>query len=240
MLDGSGGFSVALLSAFWLGLLTSISPCPLATNIAAISYLAKNVGAPFVAIERGLLYTIGRSFAYIVLAMFFVKSAVASPRFAQVFQQVMTVVIGPLLIVIACFLFEWIRLPSFSLLAASERFQKWAGNSGRLGAILLGIVFALSFCPVSAGLFFGTLIPVAIQSQSVSLVPALYGFGTAIPVVVFALVVVFSASSLAKIFNLVSAVEKWARYATGTVFVVVGLFLTWRSLPFYVEWLGSK
>lgn len=240
MLEGSGGLGFALLSALWLGVLTSISPCPLATNIAAVSFLAKHVGSPLIAVQRSVVYTVGRSLAYVVLAMIFVKSALASPQVAQIIQQTMSVVIGPLLILIACFLFEWVRLPTFSLVGATERLQKWAARSGSVGALLLGIVFALSFCPVSAGLFFGTLIPLAIQTESVLLVPTLYGLGTALPVVVFALIVVFSASSLAKVFNMMSHVEKWARYATAIVFVCVGIFLVGRSLPFYAEWLGVK
>ncbi|MGC8740151.1 MAG: aromatic aminobenezylarsenical efflux permease ArsG family transporter [Candidatus Sumerlaeaceae bacterium] len=235
-----GTSCLILATALWVGILTSISPCPLATNIAAMSYLAKHVGAPRMAVERGVLYSVGRTLAYIILAVIFVKSALSSPRVAQVIQKVMSVVIGPLLIFIACFLLEWVRLPSFSLVGESERIQKWAERSGNLGALLLGFVFALTFCPVSAGLFFGTLIPLALQTQSVFFVPALYGLGSAMPVVAFALVLVFSAASLGKIFNVMTHVEKWARTITAVVFFLVGLFLMWRSLPFYVEWLGIR
>lgn len=237
-LPGSGALALAVLTAFWVGIITSISPCPLATNIAAMSYLAKHVASPGSAVKRGILYSVGRSFAYIILAIVFVKSALASPRVAQLIQQVMSIVIGPLLILIACFLFEWIRIPSFSFVSANEKFQAWAERSGQFGALSLGFVFALTFCPVSAGLFFGTLIPLAIQTQSVFFVPTLYGIGTALPVVAFSLIIVFGASSVAKAFNVMTHVEKWARYTTAVVFILVGLFLIWRSLPFYAEWLG--
>lgn len=229
------GMAVALISALWAGILTSMSPCPLATNIAAMSYLAKHVSKPWLAIERGVVYALGRSLAYIGLAGIFVKSALATPHLAQIIQRTMSLVIGPLLIVIALFLIEIIRFPSFSLANPGEKFRMWAERSGSLGALALGVVFALTFCPVSAGLFFGTLIPVAIQHSSVLWIPTFYGVGTALPVIVFAIAIIFGARSVGKMFNLLTHVEKWARYATAVVFVLVGFYLMWRAFPLYVQ-----
>jgi cytochrome c biogenesis protein CcdA len=235
----SGPFLVAVFSAFWVGILTSISPCPLATNIAAMSYLAKEVGKPRLAVQRGLIYAVGRSAAYIALAAIFVKSALASPRLAQSLQTIMSVLIGPLLILVALFLLEVIRLPSFALASGGERVQTWVKKAGSAGALVLGFLFALSFCPVSAGLFFGTLIPLSLQTESVFVLPFLYGVGTALPVVGFSLVIVFGAHNLSRVFNVLTHVEKWARYVTAAVFILVGLFLIWRSWPLYLQWLGG-
>jgi cytochrome c biogenesis protein CcdA len=236
MMEG-GSFLLALLSSLWFGILTSISPCPLATNIAAMSFLAQHVGHPTRALVRGVLYAVGRCTTYIGLSAIFVGGILASPRLAQYIQQYMTVLIGPLLIVVALFLLNVIRFSGFSL-GANSTVQKLAERSVLVGPFLLGAVFALSFCPVSAGLFFGTLIPLSLQWQSVLWLPLLYGIGTALPVIAFAFVIIFSARSLGKVFNVLSHVEKWARIVTGVVFLLVGAYLTWRSVPFFSQWLG--
>ena len=228
----------SVVSAGWVGILTSISPCPLATNVAAISYLAKHVGKPILAVERGLVYMLGRSTAYIVLAGIFVKSAYASPRLAQGIQQTMSILIGPLLIIVALFLLEIVRFSNLSLAKPSDKFQRWAERSGSVGAFALGFVFALTFCPVSAGLFFGTLIPIALQQGSVLLVPVTYGVGTALPVMAFGVAVLFSARHVGRIFNVLTHIEKYARYVTALVFLLVGLYLIWRAWPLYLQWFS--
>jgi threonine/homoserine/homoserine lactone efflux protein len=92
--------------------------------------------------------------------------------------------------------------------------------------LLLGVVFALSFCPLSAALFFGSLIPLAIRNGSRVLLPSLYGVGTALPVFAFALVIALGARSLATVFRRLTQVERVARWATGAVFVGVGIYLS--------------
>jgi cytochrome c biogenesis protein CcdA len=217
------GILVAAGSALWLGVLTSISPCPLATNIAAISYISKGLGSPGRVFITGALYTIGRTLTYLALAALLLASVLSIPQISNFLQTYMNKLLGPVLILVGMFLLGWLHL-NFSVSvgggALEDRFQSW----GVWGAALLGMLFALSFCPVSAALFFGSLIPLALQHQSSVSLPALYGIGTGLPVLVFAILIAAGAQSVSKAFNRLTQVEKWARIITGIVFVVVGIY----------------
>ena len=221
------GFAIALASALWLGILTSISPCPLATNIAAISFISRKVNSPGYILLTGVLYTIGRSVAYVALAVLLVGSVLCVPSVAQWLQQYMHKLLGPILIVVAIMLLDML---SFSTKGngLGQWCQQRAEKFGLAGAFLLGVIFALSFCPVSAALFFGSLIPLSIEHSSGVVLPLVYGVGTAIPVFGFGMVMAVGANSLAKAFNKVTQFEVWARRITGVVFVVVGVYFTLR------------
>jgi len=102
--------------------------------------------------------------------------------------------------------------------------QARADRAGIWGAGLLGILFALSFCPVSAALFFGSLVPLAVTHNSAVLMPGLYGLGTALPVVFFSILLAFSAHRLSRAFNMLTRFERWARKITGALFLLVGIW----------------
>lgn len=219
---------LAVVSALWLGLLTSISPCPLATNIAAVSFVGARVGPPRTALAAGALYTAGRTLAYVVLGAGAVWGLMSLVEVSAFLQGPAHKALGPLLIVVGLML---LGVFSFDLgggrLAASMqgRVERW----GLWGALPLGVVFALAFCPVSAALFFGSLLPLAVSERSPLLLPAVYGLGTAVPVAVFAVLVAFGVSWLGRAFEKVGTFEKWARRVTGVIFVAVGIYETLRS-----------
>lgn len=218
-------YLLSLTSALWLGILTSISPCPLATNIAAISYIGKRVRRPAVVLTTGLLYTLGRAVAYLALGILIVSSVLSTPALARFLQQYMNKILGPVLIVTGLFLLEILHfsIPGFNL---GSRMQSAADKWGAWGAFPLGVIFALSFCPVSAALFFGSLIPVALKYGSGIVVPTVYGIGTALPVFVFAVLIAFGARSLGNVFNRITQIEKWARRITGVIFILVGIYFS--------------
>jgi cytochrome c biogenesis protein CcdA len=216
---------VSLGSALWLGILTSISPCPLASNVAAISYVGRGVGRPRRVLLAGLLYSLGRALAYVLLGMLVVSSLLSVPSVSFFLQERMNQVLGPLLIVIGIGLVGWLRLPLPSW-NWSQKIQQRAASSGVAGAGLLGILFALSFCPVSAGLFFGALVPLAVQAHSRVAVPAIYGLGTGLPVVVFAVLLVMGAQWIGRAFQVMTRIERAARPVTGGIFILAGLYLT--------------
>jgi len=215
------GLLLAALSALWLGILTSISPCPLATNIAAISYIGRRVGSPRQVLLSGLLYTAGRTLAYVAVAALIVGGLLYKADVAAVLSRYMNRFLGPILILVGIVLLRLVEL-SFRGFAPGEGTQRRVEAMGAWGAGLLGILFALAFCPVSAALFFGSLITLALQSQSSVLLPTLYGVGTAVPVVAVALVLAFSAQSVGKVFHRLTQFELWARWATGALFVLIG------------------
>jgi len=212
-------------SALWLGILTSISPCPLATNIAAVSFLSKRITHPIMVFISGLAYTLGRMLAYAALGCIIINSLLSVPQAAQFLQKYMARILGPLLIVVGFFLLELItiRLPVITL---SEKHRNRLVESGAPGAFILGIIFALAFCPVSAALFFGSLIPLALNSKAGTLLPFMYGAGTGLPVVVFAVAMALGVVSLSRWFNRISKLEYYTRRITGVIFILAGLYYT--------------
>jgi cytochrome c-type biogenesis protein len=220
---------IGITSALWLGILTSISPCPLATNIAAISYIGRRVSSTRQVFLSGLLYTLGRTVAYLALGILLVASILSIPQLSMFLQKYMNKLLGPILILVAMFLLNMIQV-NFSTGSMSQKMQKRVDSLGIWGAGLLGIVFALSFCPVSAALFFGSLIPLSIKYDSSITLPAIYGVGTALPVIVFAVIIALSAQSVGRAFNRLTQIEWWARRITGLLFLVVGIYYSLRFI----------
>lgn len=218
-------FAIAAISAVWLGILTSVSPCPLATNITAISFVGRRAGSTRKVLFAGLLYTLGRALVYTVLGVLLVSSLLSAPMLSATLQSWMNRLLGPLLVLVGMVMLGLLRLPNFGR-GAGKGLQDRAERWGILGALALGCLFALSFCPVSAALFFGSLLPLAIRQNSGFVLPFLYGIGTALPVVGFALVLAFGAERLGRIFRQVSRLEQWMRMATGVVFICVGIYFS--------------
>ncbi len=219
------GLILAAASAFWLGVLTSISPCPLATNIAAISFIGRRLESPRRVLIGGLLYTLGRAVAYAVLGALLVASLLNAPVLSHVLQKYLNQILGPLLIVIGMFLLE---LLSFGGGGGGwlAKFQERVARHGLWGALLLGVLFALSFCPISAALFFGSLIPLAVAHESGILLPLVFGVGSGVPVLITSLVVVLGVKSVGSTFRWMTGFERWARRITGVIFILVGVYLT--------------
>ncbi len=219
----SEGIVAAGLSAVWLGVLTSISPCPLATNIAAVSFISKTVEAPRHIMVRGLLYTLGRILAYSILGIILTAGILTVFDTATALQKWMNPLLGFILIVVGLVLLDLIPLPSFSTRLSAEHSTKLA-KGGPAGALALGLLFALSFCPVSAALFFGSLIPLALQSKSSFLIPSLYGAGTALPVLGFAFAFGFGLTSVGRAFNRLTRIGIWVKRLTAIIFISVGCY----------------
>jgi len=216
---------IGLGSALWLGILTSISPCPLATNIAAISFIGRKVDRPGYVFLTGILYTAGRAATYVVLGILLVTSLLSMPVVSYWLQKYMNKLLGPILIIVAMMLLGMLQ---FSTKGSNigQWCQQHAEKFGLAGAFVLGVVFALSFCPVSAALFFGSLIPLSVQHSSGILLPLIYGVGTALPVFCFGMLIATGAKSLASAFQKVTQFELWARRITGIVFLLIGIYFT--------------
>jgi len=214
---------IAIVSAFWLGILTAISPCPLATNITAISFISRHVGNRRGVLLSGLLYTLGRTLTYVALGFLITSGLLATAELSRFLQKYLNDILGPVLILLGMILLGWIG-SGLSLSLAGEDVQRRAATGGLWWASLLGILFALSFCPVSAGLFFAGLIPLSIKEGSRLVLPIMYGIGTALPVIAFAFLIAFSTECLGKAFDRLTQIEKWVRIATGILFVLAGLY----------------
>ena len=219
-----GEYAVGLVWALGLGLATSVAPCPLATNIAAISYISRDLRNTRRVLLTGLLYAVGRTAAYLCLGALIVGGLLAKEEVSSFLSDHINAVLGPILILVAMLLLEMIRIgvPGVGM---SDRLKQRVDALGIWGALVLGMLFALAFCPTSAG-FFLWLVTEAIKVESRVGMPAVYGIGTAVPVVAFALVLAFSAQSVGKVFNRVTQIEWWVRRITGILFLALGFYFT--------------
>ncbi len=220
-----GGVSGATLAA-WLGILTSLSPCPLATNIAAVSFIGTEA-TPRRAALCGLAYTAGRMTAYLALGVVLLAGLLSSTWLSQFLQRSMNKILGPVLILagmVLLGLLDW-KSPGSEV---GEGLRRRAAKGGIGAAWFLGAVFALSFCPVSAALFFGSLVPLALKFGSPVAFPLLYGAGTGIPVLLFAGLVAVASRSVGAAFERLQRAERWGRRVTGTVFIAVGIYYALR------------
>lgn len=220
---------LSLTSALWFGILTSISPCPLATNIAAISFLSKRVNHPKQVLLSSIAYTIGRMVTYAVLGVVIISSLASVPATANFLQRYMNKILGPILLLVGLFLLDVIKLniPTFSI---SQDKQTALAESGTNGSFVLGVVFALSFCPIAAALFFGSLIPLALRGTYGIILPFFYGIGTGIPVVIFALGIATGVTSFSKWFHKTTTLELYTRKITGIIFMLVGIYFLWNHI----------
>jgi cytochrome c-type biogenesis protein len=215
-------------AALWLGILTAVSPCPLATNVAALSFLARQAGNLRRVLWGGAAYTLGRIFSYSLLAALLVSGLLSVPSVSFFLQKHLNQLMGPVLILIGAVLLGFLPLPSISF-GGGEKLQK-LGASGAPGAFVMGAGFALAFCPTSAALFFMGLIPLALKEGSRVILPSLYGFGTALPVALLAVAVAFGVKKAAEAFNRMTLFEKWMRLITGWFFVAIGVYMTMRHI----------
>lgn len=211
-----------IATALWLGILTSISPCPLATNIAAITYIGRRVEETRLVLLTGLLYTMGRMVVYLVLGIL-IAGLLLDRTVSAYLEYYMHLALGPLMILIGMFLAGLLGSGAGVGAGVGDRMQQRVDRSGIWGGLMLGILFALAFCPTSAALF-GMLLTLAVERKSPVLLPLLYGIGTALPVVVFAVVIAVSAKAVGRLFNALKNFEYWARLATGTLFILLGIY----------------
>lgn len=219
------GLLLAIASALWLGILTSVSPCPLATNIAATTVLARRLGNARRALVGIVFYTLGRVSAYVALAGILFLGLSSMPAMSAFLRREVLPLVGPILILAGMAVIGWLPLPfnwKVGSADAAERISRW----GICGEFALGGLFALSFCPVSAALFFGSLIPLAASSPLSIMAVVLYGIGTALPVAILAFIAIFSAEKAGQTLQRIQKLQTGAMTLTGTVLIVLGCWLT--------------
>ncbi len=221
----TGNLNIPALSALLLGLITAISPCPLATNIAAIGYVSRRVTDRRYAVITGVLYTLGRMFSYSVIGVIIIVAGLEIPGVASFLQDFGDRALGPILIVVGVIMLIADRislgLGGGRLSALGAKVASW----GMLGGFLLGVLFALAFCPYSAALFFGVLIPLSLKSAGGVALPAVYAIGTGLPVLAFGVLISLSVARVSAWLNAVTRAERIIRVAASIVFIAVGIYL---------------
>ncbi len=211
-----------ILSALILGLMTAISPCPFATNITAMAYISKDIDNKRKVFINGLVYTLGRSITYTVIGLLFYFGA-SKFLIGGFLQKYGERALGPILILIGLFMLDIIKLnfPAFNRL--NEKMQQ-KQSFGFWGTLLLGIVFALGFCPYSGVLYFGMLIPMTVSSASGLYLPLIFALGTGLPVIIFAWFIAFTVGGISSVYNKVKIFELWFRRIVAVLFILVGIY----------------
>ena len=210
------------LTALLLGLMSAISPCPLATNITAIGFISKDIENRNRVFINGLVYTLGRAITYTAIALIIFLGA-DQLKFGGFFQRYGEKIIGPLLIVIGLFMLDIIRIkfPGFNRLTSGmQDKKKWRYGD----ALLLGLLFALAFCPYSGVLYFGMLVPLTVASVSGLYLPVIFAVATGIPVIIIAWVLAYTVSGIGNVYNKIKAFELWFRRIIAILFIVVGIY----------------
>lgn len=225
LLDNS---STPVLTAFLLGLLTALSPCPLATNIAAIGFIGKDMENRKRIFRNGLLYTLGRILSYTLLGIVLIMILKEGSSMFGIQKTIGTwgeLAIGPLLLIIGLFMFlgDKLNLPKFGFNGQAEGLAR----KGGWGALLIGILFALAFCPTSGVFYFGMLIPMSATATAGYLLPAVFAIATAIPVLAVAWILSFSVQQMGRFYGRMKVVQKWMNFIVGWIFIVIGLYYCW-------------
>jgi cytochrome c-type biogenesis protein len=216
-------YNIPVLTAFLVGILTSISPCPLATNITAVAYISKNIKTPKHTLLNGLYYTLGRGFSYSLLGLI-IYLGFSSFAVSRIFQGWGEKILGPFLILAGLVMFDIIKLNPKTKNEKIEKLKEKLAAKGYLGSFLLGCLFALAFCPYSGVLFFGVLIPLVLKSSEALILPPIFGLGTGLPVIIFSFLIAFSMQKVGQAFQIVSKIEKVSRKAVATVFILTGIY----------------
>lgn len=218
--------SFPILSAFLLGIMTAISPCPLATNITATAYISKNLSDKKRIFLNGLVYTLGRAISYTALGviLFFGASKFDISSFFNSYGERL---LGPLLIIIGVFMLDIISInfPGVSSLTDKLNGEKMRGKYW--GALLMGMIFALAFCPYSGVLYFGMLIPLTVSQADGLLLPIVFAIATGLPVIIIAYLLAFTLSGVGNFYNKIKSFEYWFRKVAAVIFIAAGLYFTY-------------
>ena len=215
--------NIPILSAFLLGLMTAISPCPLATNITATAYISKNITNKKKVLLSGIIYSLGRAFSYTAIGLLLYFGA-SKFKIASFLNQNGEKILGPLLIIIGLVMLNIIRLNFLGKSNFQERFSEKFREKGLLGSFLIGVVFALAFCPYSGVLYFGMLIPITIASAKGLYLPIVFAIGTGLPVILFTYLLAFTTGKIGIFYTKISKIEKVMRYIAGIVFILTGIY----------------
>jgi thiol:disulfide interchange protein len=218
-----------LIGALWIGILTSISPCPLATNIAAVAFLSRKAERKRALAISGIAYISGRMVAYTLLAGMIAAGLLSAPEVAEFFRSKLEGLIGPLLLILGMVVsgLLTLKIPGFGNI---NQLGTRLAEKGIIGEFLMGAVFALAFCPVSAALFFGGLLPSVLQSGSTILLPVSYGIGTALPVIVATAILAGGITAASQRIKTMQHIGAKLQTYTGYVLIAVGVWLTFRDL----------
>jgi cytochrome c-type biogenesis protein len=212
----------SFVTALVLGLMTAISPCPLATNISAIGFISRDIENRKRVFMNGLVYTLGRAISYTGLALILFFGA-SKMNISMLFQGWGEKLLGPLLIIIGLFMLDVLKINFPTLSKLTDRIGE-KGKGSYWSTLLLGMVFALAFCPYSGVLYFAMLIPITVTSVSGLYLPVIFAIATGLPVIVFAWLLAYAIGNVGKLYNQIKTFELWFRRVVAVLFIGVGVY----------------
>ncbi|HCD71434.1 aromatic aminobenezylarsenical efflux permease ArsG family transporter [Thermovirga lienii] len=213
---------VQVFSALWLGILASISPCPFASNLAAFSFIEKDCTNHREVLKAGLSYTLGRIATFTFLGFLISQGTSHISIISMALQKHGNMFLGPILVIVGVFVLDLLEIPPLKITSRMKAYKFYVG--GPKSAFLMGILFALALCPVSAALFFGGLVPLAVRAKSYLLLPATFGLGSALPVSIMALSLSIGISAFIKSEQQLQRIQTWAKTVTGSAMIIIGLY----------------
>lgn len=223
-MEAFGTSGIPLVAAFFIGLLMTFTPCPLATNITAIAFISRKIDDSRHTLFVGVLYALGRMAAYISLTALIVYAGLNIQSISFFLQEYGEKLIGPFLVVMGILMLEIVDIPLPGGHGWLQRIELSLGEKGYLGGFLLGVIFALALCPFSAVLFFGMLIPIALKAGDALLVPAVFAIATALPVIIISLVLVGGVKRVSGMMDAMQKMEKWITWTVAALFIIVGIY----------------
>jgi len=229
-MEAMGTNSFPLIAAFFIGLMMAIAPCPLATNITAIAYISKKLDAGKKTLLVGLSYTLGRMFTYMTIASVIVYLGLNTQMISLFLQKYGERILGPIMIIIGVIMLDVLKLKLFNENKRIEKIKVKLSEKGYIGSFLLGVLFALAFCPFSGVLFFGMLIPLALRFSDGLLIPSVFAFATGLPVIVFSFLLVYGMSKMSVVLNKLQTFEKIVRISVSVIFIIVGIYYTFINI----------
>ncbi len=222
-MEQMGASNTAVIAAFFIGLMTAISPCPLTTNITAIAYISRKMGDGRQTILLGVLYTLGRTITYAGLASLIVYVGLNTQQIASFLQSYGEKLLGPVLVITGLVMLEIISIDLGFGGGRIEKLREKLAEKGHLGAFFLGVLFAMAFCPFSAVLYFGMMIPLALNAHDGVVIPSAFALATGLPVILSSILLVKGIKTLGKAINRIQAIERLTRKAMAAVFIIAGI-----------------
>lgn len=216
---------IPVITAFLLGLLTAVSPCPLAANITAIGFISKDIANHNQIFRNGFSYTVGRILAYSTLGAILIailRKGVDMFSIQKEISQWGETLLAPAFILIGLFMLfgDKLKLPSlgFSTTGRAEQLK------GAWGSLLLGVLSAMAFCPTSGLFYFGMLIPMSAVESEGYLLPVVFALATGLPVVLAAWGLAYSMAGIGKLYNRMQSFQKWLNRIVAILFICVGIY----------------
>ena len=212
-----------LLTAFILGILVVMHPCPLAANIAAIGLILRQKAKK----NNSQLsyYVLGRTLAYSFLGILLVFLIRIGAKVLHIGDQLSIWgerLLAPLLIVIGLYLLYNDLLHHHDHVPSTKDHQQQF--SGAWGSLWLGVLFALAFCPESGIVYFGMIIPMAVQSSVAYLIPVAFAIGAALPVLFLSYLFAYGIQKMERFERGMHLIQLWLTRFVAVLFIVAGIF----------------